>query len=123
MCSPYTLASDRPAREAFMKQTHDGLTLNYDLIDALASQKSRGGGVSVTATLEPASPNNAVCVEYRSDGGPLRDLRAVAERIDYQQDLQYFRATFPRLRPGQHVDYRLFGTSGGRRVPGTTADG
>lgn len=106
-----------------MKQTHDGLTLSYDLIDALASQKTGERGVSVTATLEPASPNNAVCVEYRIDGGPVRDLRAVAEHIDYQQGIQYFRATFPGLRPGQHVDYRLFGSSAGRRVPGTTTNG
>ena len=105
-----------------MKQTHDGLTLNYEPIDALALPKSSKGGVSVTATLEPVSPNNAVSVEYRIDGGPVRDLRAVAERIDYQQGIQYFRAIFPALSPGQHVDYRLFGTSAGRRVPGTTAD-
>jgi hypothetical protein len=102
-----------------MKQTHDGLTLTYDPPDAETILDASRKGVSVTATLEPASPNNAVCVQYRIDGGPVQDLRAVAERIDYQRNLQYFRATFPRLRAGQAIDYRLIGLCAGRRVPGT----
>jgi hypothetical protein len=106
-----------------MKQTHDGLTLTYDPPGVVMPRNASGKGVSVTATLEPASPNNVVCVQYRIDGGPVQDLRAVAERIDYQRNLQYFRATFPRLKPGQSIDYRLFGTCAGRRVPGTATDG
>jgi hypothetical protein len=100
-----------------VKHTHDGLTLRHDPPDAVMLRKANESRVPVTATLEPASPNNVVYVQYRIDGGPVRDLRAVAERIDYQRDLQYFRATLPRFRPGQSVDYRLIGTCAGRRVP------
>src|SRR5262249_16603833 len=74
-------------RQAPMKQTHDGLTLSSDPPDAVMLRNASGKGVSVTAALEPASPNNAVCVQYRIDGGPVRDLRAVAVRIDYQRNL------------------------------------
>lgn len=102
-----------------MNYTNDGLTLIYDTADAPVPQGDRipFRNESVTAMLKPLNPSNAVTVRYRVNGGPDRILRAVPGQRDYQNNSQYFHATFPSFPVGQSVDYEVSGSCAGRRVP------
>jgi hypothetical protein len=107
-----------------MRLSHDGLTLWYGTEDAPAPEDVEVGrsGVAVTVGVSPANPSNAVSIQYRVDGGPLRTLPARLVRTDYPRATQYFRATFPDFWSGERVAYSPLLTSAGRRVPGPGAD-
>jgi hypothetical protein len=76
------------------------------------------GGVSVVVGVRPASPNNAVVVRYRVDGGPVRLVRAILNRTDYERGVQYFRAVFPDFWSGSVVEYLPLLTVAGRQIGG-----
>lgn len=100
-----------------------GLTLLYDLADAPAPQGDQpwGKDISFTVMLKPANVSNAVTVRYRVDGGPVRQLRALAGESDYRENTQYFAVAFPKLSVGQRVDYAVSGCCAGRQVPEWTS--
>ena len=101
-----------------MIYTSDGLTLSYDTPEAPALQgdQAENSDLSITVMLKPPSPSNAVTVRYRVNGGPIKQLRAIAGQSDYRQNTQYFHAAFPSLAAGQAVDYSVIGSCAGRQV-------
>jgi Protein of unknown function (DUF3237) len=101
-----------------MIYTHDGLTLIYNTPEApaLAGDQAENSDLAITAILKPASPSNAVTVRYRVNGGPIKEVHAVAGQTDYRQNTQCFHARFPHLLAGQSVDYGVIGSCAGREV-------
>lgn len=107
-----------------MVLVNDGLTLVYDTPEAPLPQgvQTQTSDISVTATLKPPGPGNIVTIRYRVNGGPIHNIRAVEGPIDYRQNAQHFRATFPIFTLGQSVEYAVAGSCAGRRVPDSSVD-
>jgi hypothetical protein len=108
-----------------MRIEHDHLALWYGTADAPAPPEEGAlrTRASLTVAVTPPSPENAVAVRYRIDGGRARILPAREAGVDYARQVQYFRATFPPLPDGQQVDYCPQLTCGGRQVPSAAAQG
>jgi hypothetical protein len=102
-----------------MNFTEDGLSLWYGTPDAPAppDEVARGSRPSLTVGVRPSSPSNTVSVLYRVDGGFLQRASATERRIDYDRDIQYFRAAFPPFVTGRLVEYCPVVGCAGRQAP------
>jgi hypothetical protein len=98
---------------------HDGLELWYGTTDAPApvGTTEPRQGISVTVGVRPANPSNAVRVRYRVDGRGVETVSAPLVTNDFQQRMQYFRATFPTFWSGETVEYLPVVSCDGRRAP------
>lgn len=101
-----------------MEHSADGLTLWYGSNETWAPSGpvSVDAPVSVTVGVRPANLTNAIEVEYRINGGPTRILHGALLRDDLARGAQFFRAVFPYLPPGSHVEYAPIVRTLGRRI-------
>ncbi|GAA3627681.1 DUF3237 family protein [Microlunatus ginsengisoli] len=102
-----------------VRLTHNGLKIWYATPDAPAPDGTleQRQGVSVTVGVRPANPSNAVSVRYRVDGQVGQSISALLVANDFQQQTQYFRATFPTFWSGDSVEYMPIVSCNGRRAP------
>jgi hypothetical protein len=97
-----------------------GFTVSFGDADTPAPPNvvDRGASASLTVSVAPASPTNAVDVVYWVDDGLPRTLSAWELRADHAAGIQYFRAVFPRFTRGKCVDYcPVARCAGGVHVP------
>ena len=102
-----------------MRFTNDGLTLWYGTPDAPGppDEGASREGLSLTIGVRPPNPINAVSVHYRVDGKATSVLTATDTSIDYERDVQYFRARFPPFPEGRVVEYGPLLVCAGRQAP------
>jgi hypothetical protein len=98
---------------------NDGLELWYSTPDAPAPNGTteQRRGLSVTVGVRPANPANSVSVRYRVDGRGVSTVSAPLVANDFQNETQYFRATFPTFWSGETVEYLPLLSCEGRRAP------
>ncbi|MEX5720835.1 DUF3237 domain-containing protein [Geodermatophilus maliterrae] len=101
------------------KFAHDRLELWYRTPDAPAPDGTTEPreGVTVTVGVRPANPSNAVRVRYRVDKQGVETVLAPLVANDFEERVQYFRATFPTFWSGETVEYLPVLSCEGRRVP------
>jgi len=100
--------------------SQDGFTVCFGGADTVAPPNVvvRGAPATVTVGVTPAHPSNAVDIVYRVDDGLVQTLSAWELRTDYNANIQYFRATFPKFARGSRVDYcPVAHCAGGVQVP------
>jgi hypothetical protein len=104
-----------------MKYENKGLTVWFGTPDAEApsGRVAPGQALSIVIGVSPPDAGHRVWVHYRVDGGELRKIAAQWMRSDATGKAQYFRALFPELKPGNHVEYAVVCECDGKRVPET----
>lgn len=103
-----------------MHLSQDGFTVSFGDADTPAppAMVDRTVPASLTVSVTPASPTNAVDVVYWVDDGLPRTLSAWEVHTDYASRRQLFRAAFPRFIRGKRVDYcPVARCAGGVQVP------
>lgn len=103
-----------------MDLSQDGFTVCFGGADTIAPPNVvvRGAPASLTVGVTPAHPMNAVDILYQVDDGLVQTLSAWELRTDYNANIQYFRATFPKFVRGSRVDYcPVAHCAGGVQVP------
>src|SRR5689334_8959570 len=102
-----------------MNFTNDGLSLWYGTPDAPAppDEVARGARPALTVGVRPPSPSNTVEILYRVDGGIVQRASTMERRIDYDREIQYFRAMFPPFVTGDMVEYCPILVCAGRQAP------
>ena len=102
-----------------MRLDHDGIALWYGTSDAPAPAAivDDDANLALTIGVQPPDASNAVEVRYRIDGGPMQVVRAAWARTSADRTAQYFRASFPRLKPGERVEYTPVCRRAGRQAP------
>jgi Protein of unknown function (DUF3237) len=85
------------ARVPSMRRAQDGSELRWGEADTPVPPAviSPGTPASVTISVSPARPGHAVTVEYRIDGGPIRQVVAVSEPRVHGANACIYRALLP----------------------------
>ena len=102
-----------------MRLEFDGISVWYGTPDAPAPAGVVPGDdpVAVTIGVHPPDASNSVEVRYRIDGSPIQIVRAGWMRTAADGSAQYFRARFPRLKPGERVEFTPVCRRAGRQAP------
>jgi truncated hemoglobin YjbI len=82
---------------AVTQRTRDGSVMSWGTADAPAppSVADPGSPVAITVAVSPIRPGHVVTVDYRVNGGPLRQVTALAEPRAQGVDARLFRAILP----------------------------
>jgi hypothetical protein len=105
---------------------HDNMVLLYGTaeasapIGAVAAARNQAT-VTVTAAVQPRSPNHTVQIIYRVNGGKPVSVLATEGRHDPANQFQYFSAKLPPFQVGDQVDYAVVARSPAGQVPAAAA--
>jgi hypothetical protein len=96
----------RVAPALFTRRARDGSVLWWGEADTPAPPPviSPGATASVTVAVSPVRPGHAVTVEYRVNGGPVRQAIGLPEPRAYDANARMFRAVLPG-QPGGLVEF------------------
>jgi len=100
------IPSDPGGPAGFMRQARDGSVIRWGAADTPAPPDgiSPGRPAPITIAVSPVRPGHAVTVEYRANGGPVRQAMALPVPGAHTTNERLFRALLPG-QPSGLVDF------------------